>query len=725
MSAAEARSAFPYVEWAVGGASRRNDVRRIGEYAPNGHADCYRSMLRFPETLPAYAEHNQGSVKGYKGESKADFFAADFDHKPDFSKALEDARQTVRRWEAVYGVPVGGLRYYFSGLKGVHVEIPEVLFGGLEPGRDTAARLKAVAREMLGQSETADFGIYDTTRLWRTPNTKHPKSGLYKVPLYPNEFFNSGFEEIRKLATECRVGFVHTDPSEFEPVSELVRLWERSRDENIDERHERLDTAEILNGVPEGERDSKLFKLACKLRGADVPQDMAEELVAKAARNCEPPFPEREALQKVVNAYNRYSPNANGSRLLSSSSMPLGDSGDDDNNDSPAEVVWFSRLGQPKEREYLIKDVCAKGYPLVAFGAGGVAKSLGMLLAGIAIAGGASEWWGMRVLEHGPVLYLDFELDVDEQHRRVRDLCAGLCIDLPDELAYLSGVGLTTDAAFDRALRFCKEFEAKAVIVDSMGLAMQGDMEQAKDVLAFHSRYVNLLRRAGVTPFLVDHEGKRQAGEKHRDKSPFGSAYKAWAARSVLQFELDEYDRENGALDIRVRQTKTNFGPKLEPFGVRFTFAHQKIATEAFELEDAELVEEESMPARDRIVGALRPGPTTRHELEKLTGLSGGTIRNNLSDLMKNGIVGEDGYQGRSKVYRLLSSSSENPKSGDSDDNKQVPLSFDARAGESTMLADLKERREREEIEAHPLACECVDCTSPGSSTPGGWEGTL
>ena len=69
---------------------------------------------------------------------------------------------------------------------------------------------------------------------------------------------------------------------------------------------ERFNTAQALAGVPEGQRDETLFRLACKLRSADIPRDMAEALILEAARNCQPPFPESEALAKVENAYGRY-----------------------------------------------------------------------------------------------------------------------------------------------------------------------------------------------------------------------------------------------------------------------------------------------------------------------------------------------------------------------------------------------------------------------------------
>lgn len=374
-------------------------------------------------------------------------------------------------------------------------------------------------------------------------------------------------------------------------------------------------------------------------------------------------------------SFETYGWGSKGRRPLSSSPNPVGESSDDDNNEDDLEVVFFADLGGPKKREYLIEKIGVKGYPIVAFGAGGVAKSFAMLAAGVAIASasGVEKWLGLRVLEHGYVLYLDFELDVDEQHRRVRDLCAGMGVPIPRKLAYLSGVGVSTHTAFAKARAFVESHEAKAVIIDSMGLAMAGDMERAKDVLAFHSRLVNPLRRAGATPFIVDHEGKLQAGERRKDKGPIGSAYKAWAARNVLQFLLEEYDKDNSSLDIRVRQQKTNFTP-IEPFGVRFTFEEKKVSMETIELDDANLVEEDTVPLKKRIVAALQSEPTTNPELQEITGADAGSIRNKLSELRHEGVVADDGYKGRNKLYCLLSSSSPTTKETGDDDKKSTTV---------------------------------------------------
>src|SRR5215831_10259540 len=70
---------------------------------------------------------------------------------------------------------------------------------------------------------------------------------------------------------------------------------------------EKFDTAQALAGVPEGRRDETLFKLACKLRNAGVPRDMAETLILEAAKNCEPPFSQSAALDKVARVYSKFS----------------------------------------------------------------------------------------------------------------------------------------------------------------------------------------------------------------------------------------------------------------------------------------------------------------------------------------------------------------------------------------------------------------------------------
>lgn len=85
---------------------------------------------------------------------------------------------------------------------------------------------------------------------------------------------------------------------------------------------EKFNTAQALAGVPEGQRDDSIFRLACKLRGADVPEDMAQTLILEAGRNCEPPFSEGIALEKVERAYRKYEPGQNGNGAAYAPPLP-------------------------------------------------------------------------------------------------------------------------------------------------------------------------------------------------------------------------------------------------------------------------------------------------------------------------------------------------------------------------------------------------------------------
>ena len=62
-------------------------------------------------------------------------------------------------------------------------------------------------------------------------------------------------------------------------------------------------TGDILNGVPEGQRDDVLFRACCRWRRQLKDREAVKTLALKAAANCNPPFPEEQALAKVAQAF--------------------------------------------------------------------------------------------------------------------------------------------------------------------------------------------------------------------------------------------------------------------------------------------------------------------------------------------------------------------------------------------------------------------------------------
>jgi hypothetical protein len=333
-------------------------------------------------------------------------------------------------------------------------------------------------------------------------------------------------------------------------------------------------------------------------------------------------------------------------------------------------VVRFSEMKVPGPRRYLLKDLVLASYVTLLHGDGGVAKSLLALALCVAVSGG-SERWLRREVENGPVLYLDFELDAEEQVRRVHQLCRGAGLgEPPDGLLYMSALGYTTREAFTAALETCEEHDVKLLVLDSLGPALQGDAEASRDVISFYSQAIEPFRTQGVGVLIIDHQSKLQAGQSYQSKSAFGSVYKNNLARSVIQVEATE--RGEGTLTLRLRHKKHNFGPLAEPFGATLTFAEDEVALEPIELEASELAEEATLNATDRVKLALEQGPAYPWEIAEFTGLAVKTVKNALTGLRKQGLVQPTGeIENRTERVQLSVPASLAPiRDGDGDGTK-------------------------------------------------------
>ena len=321
---------------------------------------------------------------------------------------------------------------------------------------------------------------------------------------------------------------------------------------------------------------------------------------------------------------------------------------------SSLELVRFSRRPAPKAREFVIPGLLPRYHPTTLYGWGGTAKSLIALLLGMSVAGGKQKFLGRDVMVHGPVLYVDFELDADEQHRRVMQLAAGLGTTVPEDLLYISALGVRTHEAIAFALAMCEEHQAVMSILDSLGPAMVGDMAAAKDVIEFHNCYIAPFRGAGVTPILVDHQARQQAGEGYQSKGAFGSAYKEHLSRSLIQVEAGDRSAEQGTLNVRLRHKKTNFGALCDPFDVELTFSPEEISASVRELTPSDRAQEATLNARDRVLAALEDGPAYPDELAESTGLARSTIKNEVNRLKKAERVEKTGeVQGKMEEVRL------------------------------------------------------------------------
>jgi len=144
----------------------------------------------------------------------------DFDSDP-IEEAQEDALKLVNY--LLEYIPKNGIRVYFTGAKGFHVEV-EAVTAGITPSNSLPNLFRYIAGELQKELDlkTLDFSVYDQRRMWRLPGSKHQKTGLYKTEIAPEEL-SFPIERIKELAEVAAV--VECDPElEF---SAKANAWYR------------------------------------------------------------------------------------------------------------------------------------------------------------------------------------------------------------------------------------------------------------------------------------------------------------------------------------------------------------------------------------------------------------------------------------------------------------------------------------------------------------------
>jgi DNA primase catalytic subunit len=118
----------------------------------------------------------------------------------DVQQSLGDLRLLVMALCQGHRYLIDDLYIWFTGGRGFHV-LAKKSFG---LSTDTPAKVKRDAESIAGNIKTWDSSVYDRTRLWRVPNSKHGKTGLYKIPLLASEVFCLSMDGIKTLAKKQR-----------------------------------------------------------------------------------------------------------------------------------------------------------------------------------------------------------------------------------------------------------------------------------------------------------------------------------------------------------------------------------------------------------------------------------------------------------------------------------------------------------------------------------------
>lgn len=290
------------------------DIREdINTYINNREKDWYVSLYKYNDSHKALLEE-RGTLSGIK-DTLTNTLYFDFDSKEDLDKARYEALEVANRL-LVQGFDEDSIGCYFTGGKGfsVEVEIDEYI---------TPEKFKAITQNIAGGLETFDTVVADPNRIVRVANTKHQNTGLYKIPLTPEELVDLNINEIKLLAKNPRanrmlkVAKLTEELKSIEPLKEktvesiakeltfdISSIDMKARPKGVDEARWLL-----VNGFfRSGERNHAMLCLASTYKNQGYAEMHTEALLratadAQANRTGEEVFPDREIDLIITQVY--------------------------------------------------------------------------------------------------------------------------------------------------------------------------------------------------------------------------------------------------------------------------------------------------------------------------------------------------------------------------------------------------------------------------------------
>jgi replicative DNA helicase len=291
-------------------------------------------------SLYTYRDHHveqfkkTDSLSGIKDVTTSRLFF-DFDDALAVNNAQADTLEVCNRL-IESGVPVDNIQIWFSGNKGFHLDIP------IKQNLDRQEFINIVFN-LAADRKTFDVRINDEARIIRNPLSRHPKSGLYKIPLTLQELQTLKIDEIKKSAKDIDGfdfnEFKNIKPIElpealdvlkyitFKKVASLVPTDIKGFDvKDIDFSHcpkwlprERYALQEGFfygtDSVQQGERNISFLILCATFKNQGFSQEHTKALLEvtaekQAARTGEDPYTSEQLQREIINVV--YSPNWKG-----------------------------------------------------------------------------------------------------------------------------------------------------------------------------------------------------------------------------------------------------------------------------------------------------------------------------------------------------------------------------------------------------------------------------
>jgi len=255
----------------------------------------------------------------YIGGVISDFYM-DFDCEETPDKARKEAVAVVKKLINDYEIPEENINIAFSGMKGISITVDYRIFNA-ESSVDLPLIWKSIVEELIQKLKlkTADTSVYERRRLWRLVNSRHQKSGLYKIPLMLAELENLTIDKIKKMAEKPRELSLK---AEAQPAPKAEKLYEKHKNKVekwLEERKKSFEKTEVRAfkddppcvrhrleiGAKTGSRNSFLFQLAVYYASKGLSKPEIVKIGYEFAKHCEQepePFPKAGEIESTVNS---------------------------------------------------------------------------------------------------------------------------------------------------------------------------------------------------------------------------------------------------------------------------------------------------------------------------------------------------------------------------------------------------------------------------------------
>lgn len=136
----------------------------------------------------------------------------DLDNADDITTVLENSRKLIDKIVHKFGIDTRYIQCWLSGGKGVHLVIPEKLFGVKRPVKYLPIIYHELAKQV--EVDNLDMGVYSAGkgRLWRCSNIARPDRGTYKVGVTVEELRNMDADDYETLTASARSDIEHELP---------------------------------------------------------------------------------------------------------------------------------------------------------------------------------------------------------------------------------------------------------------------------------------------------------------------------------------------------------------------------------------------------------------------------------------------------------------------------------------------------------------------------------